>query len=176
MLDQKKIIALTGAKGVGKTTIAKAIESKEWNERVILSFADPLRSMLARILPMSYMTDTVKKEQPIEWLGNKSPRQLLQTLGTAWGRGMVSETIWIDAMHRMIKDQPSEVVIIDDCRFENEADMVRDAGGIVIRLERAGIEYTGEHSTEMGINNVDATVCADDVEAAADQIEQLAFN
>jgi hypothetical protein len=81
--------------------------------------------MMSQLIPMDAMTDPAQKEQPVEWLGGKSPRQLLQSLGTDWGRDMVSATIWIDAMQRLIAEQSSDVIIIDDCRFDNEAQMVR---------------------------------------------------
>jgi len=171
-MTNKTIIALTGPKGVGKTSIAREIESRDWMDRCILSFADPLRRMIAQIIPMSLMTDPKEKEVPLDWMGGKSPRQLLQSLGTDWGRDMVSETIWIDAMRRMISDQSFDVIIIDDCRFENEAQMVRDMGGIVIGLEREGIAYTGEHQSEMPVQ-ADAIIDASIIDLAADSIEHL---
>jgi len=171
-MTNKQIIALTGAKGVGKTTIAREIEARDWGNRCILSFAEPLRRMVSQLIPMSLMTDPDRKEQPLEWMGGKSPRQLLQSLGTDWGRDMVSETIWIDAMRRMIPDQSFDVIIIDDCRFENEAQMVRDMGGIVVGLERDGIAYTGEHKSETPVQ-ADAIIDASVIDLAGDAIEQL---
>lgn len=174
-METKKIIALTGPKGVGKTTIAKEIESRAWEYRCILSFAEPLRRMLSRLIPMDAMTDPAKKEQPIDWLGGKTPRQLLQSLGTDWGREMISDTIWIDSMRRFIPEQPFDIIIIDDCRFDNEAEMVRDMGGIVVGLEREGIAYTGEHASEMPVK-ADMIVDAGDVRVAVDAVEQIAFD
>jgi len=127
---------------------------------------------MSQLIPMSLMTDPDRKEKPLEWMGGKSPRQLLQSLGTDWGRDMVSETIWIDAMRRMISDQSFDVIIIDDCRFENEAQMVRDMGGIVVGLEREGIAYTGEHKSETPVP-ADAMIDASIIESAVDAIEQL---
>lgn len=170
----KIIIALTGPKGVGKSSIAKEIESQDWQDRCILSFAEPLRRMASHLMPMQNMTDPELKEAPIDWLGGKTPRQILQSLGTDWGRNMVSPTIWIDTMRRIITEQAFETIIIDDCRFENEADMVRDMGGIVVGLEREGIAYTGEHASEMPVK-ADMIVDAGDIAKAARAIEQIAF-
>ena len=170
----KIIIALTGPKGVGKSSIAKKIESQDWQDRCILSFAEPLRRMASHLMPMQNMTDPELKEAPIDWLGGKTPRQILQSLGTDWGRNMVSPTIWIDTMRRIITEQAFDTIIIDDCRFENEADMVRDMGGIVVGLEREGIAYTGEHASEMPVK-ADMIVDAGDIAKAARAIEQIAF-
>tara|TARA_S200002703_G_C3758194_1_gene233344 strand:+ start:435 stop:956 length:522 start_codon:yes stop_codon:yes gene_type:complete len=170
----KIIIALTGPKGVGKSSIAKKIESQDWQDRCILSFAEPLRRMASHLMPMQNMTDPELKEAPIDWLGGKTPRQILQSLGTDWGRNMVSPTIWIDTMRRIITEQAFDTIIIDDCRFENEADMVREMGGIVVGLEREGIAYTGEHASEMPVK-ADMIVDAGDIAKAARAIEQIAF-
>lgn len=170
----KIIIALTGPKGVGKSSIAKKIESQDWQDRCILSFAEPLRRMASHLMPMQNMTNPELKEAPIDWLGGKTPRQILQSLGTDWGRNMVSPTIWIDTMRRIITEQAFDTIIIDDCRFENEADMVRDMGGIVVGLEREGIAYTGEHASEMPVK-ADMIVDAGDIAKAARAIEQIAF-
>jgi len=39
-----EVIALTGPKGVGKTSIARAIEANHWDRAAIYSFADPIRT------------------------------------------------------------------------------------------------------------------------------------
>jgi len=74
----------------------------------------------------------------------------------------------------MILEQPFNTTIIDDCRFENEIQMVHDMGGIVINLTRAGVTYTGEHDSEREIQGADFSVDAGDIASAVDQIEQLA--
>src|SRR5690606_24735571 len=72
-----------------------------------------------------------------------SPRKMMQTLGTDWGRQMIGEDIWVKAFARI---NAGKQVVVPDVRFENEADIVR-ANGILIHLVgRGGIE--GDHVSE----------------------------
>jgi hypothetical protein len=147
-----KLIALNGAKTVGKSTIANALAALS-DDVVIVSFATPIRAML-QAMGVDQHNLNVAKEEPIEGLG-KSARQLLCSLGTEWGRGMANKEIWLWAMQQQIQKlidgaaKPDDlVVVIDDCRFANEAEWVRKMGGDVVRLTRDGITYSGEHSSE----------------------------
>ena len=86
-----KLIALTGPKQVGKSTVATAIADTLDAETHILSFADPMRAMLQAMgVDLLSLVDQSKKESPIAGIG-KSPRHLMQTLGTDWGRGMIDQ-------------------------------------------------------------------------------------
>ena len=61
-----------------------------------MAFADPLYQCISTItgLPVARLKARDVKEAVIPHLG-KSPRQMLQSLGTEWGRGMVHDEIWI---------------------------------------------------------------------------------
>jgi hypothetical protein len=152
MARRGRIIALNGAKTVGKTTIAKALAALS-DDVVILSFATPLRAML-KAMGVSNHNLNVAKEEPIDGL-NQSARQLLCTLGTEWGRQMVSQNIWLWAMEQQVEDvrnkskRPDDlIIVIDDCRFVNEAEWIYKKGGHLVRLKREGIQYTSDHSSE----------------------------
>ena len=73
-----KLIALNGAKTVGKSTIANALAALS-DDVVIVSFATPIRAML-EAMGVDQHNLNVAKEEPIEGLG-KSARQLLCSLG-----------------------------------------------------------------------------------------------
>ena len=168
-----KIIALTGPKMVGKSTVANAIAEAANMETYILSFADPMRSMLQALgVDISNLHDQSLKERKIEGIG-KSARELMQTLGTDWGRNMINEGIWLWSMKMKIKRAEAEgvrLVIIDDCRFDNEAIWVNQQQGKVVRLSRDGFEYGSDnHESEQPIRfqHMDAMIDASDEEAAA---------
>lgn len=150
-MRQTKIIALAGPKGVGKTTIAKVIE-EVLIDAEIHSFAAPIKSMIEAMgIGRNLIDDPELKNQPIDWVG-KSPREMMQTLGTEWGRQMVRDDIWLRVVAEKIKYSPVGTVIIDDCRFDNEAEFVNNSGGVVIDLFRDGVEASDGHISESGIS------------------------
>lgn len=121
-----KIIGLSGAKGSGKTTIAKILEKEYGYKRI--SLAAPIRDMARALLRSldfknerieELLNDPVFKETPIPELNGVTSRVILQTLGTEWGRSL-SPNIWADIAFK--KAQAYDVVVIDDIRFQNEAD------------------------------------------------------
>jgi len=149
------IIGLCGLAGSGKDEVA-AILSRE-HRFAVISFAGPIYKAVSEITGLSpqELKDRAIKEEPIPWLG-KSPRELLQTLGTEWGREMVSQDIWINIAMRRAEEyrEAGWNVAITDVRFENEAEAIRDAGGQVWRIERPGAGLSGEaaeHSSEAGV-------------------------
>ena len=181
------LIGLCGAAGSGKNAVAEILRAK--HGFMHFGFADPLYAALATITGLSEDTlrDRRQKERPIEWIG-KSPRQLLQTLGTEWGRTMVRDDLWIQiALQRAAKCQEClrgrGGVAITDCRFENEATAIKDHGGVIWRVERRAVCLMGDtasHSSEAGIPEylVDAVIdnngtlrdLADRVDAALERL------
>jgi hypothetical protein len=162
----KKIIALAGAKTVGKTTMAESLNSFLHNSE-IMSFATPIKDML---IAMGVPNDSVKgdkKEVIIQEIG-QSGRDLMQSLGTEWGRKTVDQNIWVYALHKKILKSKKDTIIIDDCRFENEAQWVKACGGIVFQLTRDGIECDCKHSSEepLGFGYFDKIIELDDSEKA----------
>lgn len=72
--------------------------------------------------------------------GNMTAREVLQYFGTGICRKMYNN-VWVDACLRQIKKDNEtmygiDFALIEDCRFINEADAIRAAGGKVIRFLR----------------------------------------
>jgi hypothetical protein len=63
-------------------------------------------------------------------------------------------------------------VIIDDCRFDNEAMWVNANGGKCFELCRDGVDYTLEHASETPVNRglIHARIDVSNVEDAAAEI------
>lgn len=146
-----QLIGLHGAIGAGKDTVASRLKEAHgfWG----LSFAGPVKDMLINGLglPREAFTDRNLKEDIIPWLG-KSPRDLMRSLGTEWGRGLVSEDIWVNKcslsiglVRHAMRDRAA--IVVTDVRYPNEADFIRSRGGKVwhiARQQQDRIEHTSD--------------------------------
>jgi hypothetical protein len=149
------IIGLTGKKGCGKSTAAAEISKQGPGELGFAraSFSEPLKDMVETLLFALGIDDmyTRDKESTIPRIGG-SLRHLYQTLGTEWGRNLIHPGLWVTAMDSSIKyHYQGRNIIIDDVRFENEADYIRRQGGIIVHIERNGLISTDNHPSENGI-------------------------
>lgn len=127
------VIAFKGKGGSGKSTAAKYLEE---NGYVRTSFAAPLRAMLAAIGLSDEELSGALKEAPCAALSGRSPREAMQLLGTEWGRAL-APNLWADLWHDTASDilrRGGFGVVVDDCRFPNEAEAVRALGGYVIEI------------------------------------------
>jgi len=91
-----------------------------------------------------------EKEIPCALLGGNTTRYAMQRLGTEFGRDLIDSNLWIRAWQNALSLVPPGVgVVVDDCRFPNEAAAVQAAGGILVRIERPGAGAAGyQHSSE----------------------------
>lgn len=142
-----RLIAFTGYAGAGKDAAAATLVGIGYRR---VAFADPLKQMLAAMLdvPRERLEDRAFKDSPVPGLG-KTPRELLQTLGTEWGRAHVAEDLWVRlAMQRAAQHA---LVVMPDCRFPNEARAVRAAGGVVVHVVRPGVGPVNSHLSDAGL-------------------------
>src|ERR1700732_1164094 len=89
------IVALTGTKGCGKSTAAEFLVREHAFQRI--SYASPGREMLKALGLTDLDFSAQNKETPIDWLSgvcDVTPRYLMQTLMSAWGREQVHPDIW----------------------------------------------------------------------------------
>lgn len=150
-----RLIAFTGKAGAGKDTAASKLIEAGF---VRVAFADPLKEMLAAMLNVSRdkLEDRTYKDAPLSALGiEKTPRQLLQTLGTDWGRKLVDDGLWVNLAKGRVTGalKAGHDVVITDCRFGNEAGIVRSLGGLVVRIQRAVTAAVPAHESENGVDN-----------------------
>jgi len=151
-----RVVAFTGLAGSGKSTAARYLESKGYTR---IRFAGPLKDMMRAVGLSEEQIEGSRKEEPASILYGKTPRHAMQTLGTEWGRNCIHENFWVGLWH----DRADRVlesggrVVVDDCRFPNEAAMVRRLGGRIYRIVgRGGIGYN--HASERGNLICDAEI------------------
>lgn len=142
------IIGLAGKIGAGKTTAAQYLVEKHGFERI--RFAGPLKNMMLALGLTSDEVDGILKEQPCDLLGGKTPRFAMQTIGTEWGRDIIDEKLWIRAWRRAVETTtPGAWIVADDVRFPNETAIIRELGGVLIRVDRPSAPgAAASHSSE----------------------------
>jgi len=155
------IIAFAGRKQSGKTTLATQIVNWVYeleqleDQAVIYNFADPLKNVCMDVLGLDfeqcYGTDEQKNELVNCYKdGNQmTARQVLQVVGTEFFRS-IQHNVWADATIRRIQQDNPLVALIGDCRFPNEVEAVKKAGGTVIKLTRN--LYNSDHASETALD------------------------
>jgi len=154
-MPQAPLIGIAGRARSGKDTVANFIIAAIGGYRY--GFADPIRAMLVPLgVDMSDPYWQARKEEPIPALG-VSPRRMMQTLGTEWGRQLIHPDLWLLMAHqRLLQSGPG--MVIPDVRFENEAAWIRKHGGRIIHVIRPDVNAVEAHASEDGIEVQDTDV------------------
>ena len=157
------IIAFAGRKQSGKTTSCEFVQSLFTNKKTkIYNFADPLKQLCIDIFGLTYNqcygTDENKNElADCYWPGIDSKmtaREVLQYVGTDVFRAM-QHNVWSSATIRLIQKEQPDIALIADCRFPNEVEAVKNAGGLVVKLNRNLYESTHASETALDATNYD---------------------
>jgi hypothetical protein len=140
------IIGLSGKIGAGKTYLAMYMLTRYGYPKT--SFADRLKE---DIQSLGFAHEKVYRIKP------PHIRKLLQIYGQAWRAE--DPYHWIiacmDSVHRLQKLAPNVPVVIDDVRFANECEVIREKGGIIIRLENTGKENDDSDVSETELDDYD---------------------
>lgn len=80
-----------------------------------------------------------------------SPRKAAQIIGTEGFRTCVSPSVWIDYL--ISKARTYGRVVVTDVRFKDEAEAIKQSGGIMIGIYRDKIERY-DHVSEVGIAEI----------------------
>lgn len=130
------VIGISGKKASGKDLLGTYFSYFKWRR---VAFADYLKSETRRLFGLTMeQTNGAKKEGPTKYVREGktlTPRQIMIDVGQ-WFRS-VDRLYWVKKAFEIVEAQPSGMVCyITDVRFKNEADYIKERGGIMIRLER----------------------------------------
>ncbi len=141
-------IGLLGNIGSGKNTVAQYLATKGC---IPTSFAGPLKDLCANVFGwerdlLEGETDESRQfRETVDMFWSKklsipnfTPRLALQLIGTDVMRNHFHENIWISSLEYRVKKlhHQNECVVISDCRFQNEVNIIRAMNGTVILVER----------------------------------------
>jgi len=161
-----KLWGISGRAGVGKDAVATFIlkHTSVFSEEAgyqyignyeVKKFAAKLKQIagiLTGVNTHDFESQEFKKQLIGPDWGDLTYRKLLQVLGTEGIRDALHENAWVNALFAdFVKDESHWV--ISDCRFPNEAQAIKDRGGIVIRVERPGLDSKDTHPTETALDD-----------------------
>lgn len=148
------LVGISGAKRSGKDTLFDIMQ--EFNSKYRrIRFADALKGEIYNhvLEPNGISADVLDRDDTKE-----AYRLLMQWWGTEFRRNMYSEEYWIDRAMDMVKFYAkidhTIVCVITDVRFPNEAKRIKDAGGILIRINsglRNPVQYP--HPSETALDD-----------------------
>jgi hypothetical protein len=151
--EMGNIIGIMGKMGTGKTTVSEILIKEYGFTRI--KFSTPLKKMLEVLGLSPEQLEERDKETPIEWLGGITPRHLMQTLGTDWGRQMIHPNLWCILLEKKILCQfyPGSNLVCDDLRFYNEVQMLKGFSNTRIwEIQRSGIPLSS-HLSETSLDD-----------------------
>ena len=196
------LVGLVGKKRAGKDTFAGAMD---WRFMRV-AFADPLREAAYALNPIvgwNYLADEpVRYQEAIDLGGYEEAkddypevRGILQRLGTESIRAL-DDGFWLRAGTARIDelrdssirraqgmfDAVDTPVVVTDVRYPNEADAIRERGGVIVRILRPGTTTVDGHPSENALDEYaadriivnDGTLAALERHAAALSSELLA--
>ena len=132
------VIGLSGKIGSGKDTVCEMIAEAHPGAKFLrIAFADALKEEVATACGVA-----------VDYLNQNKPlfRPMLQWWGTEFRRAQDAD-YWIGRAAAKMAASDASLVIVTDVRFVNEAQFVRGAGGMLVRVHRPGCA-AGRHSSE----------------------------
>lgn len=122
-----------------------------------MAFADPLKQVCKTLfcLDDNHFNNAFMKESVVPYWG-KSPRQMMQFVGTELIRNQLDPEFWIKHAKLRVETSDNKNIVFSDVRFLNEAAFVKSLGGKLVRIQRQW-DFGGQedkHQTEVEQNDI----------------------
>lgn len=160
------IVGICGFIGSGKDTVADYLVN--FHEFRRESFANTLKDAVAAVFGwdrtmLEGRTKAARewREQVDPWWAERlamptlTPRWVLQYWGTEVCRKGFHDDIWIASLENKLRNSLDNVVI-SDCRFPNEIDSIRNAGGKIVWVKRGELPAWYETAVKANDGCIDA--------------------
>lgn len=141
------IIGICGFQSAGKDTIADYLIKN--HGFIKLSFASTLKDIVSIIFSWDRdklegitESDRCWREEVDTWWATElnipllTPRMILQTFGTQLFRNHFHNDIWTKVIKNKLRFLYEKNIVITDCRFINEIEMIRSYGGFILHIYR----------------------------------------
>jgi len=143
-------VGLSGYARTGKDTVADILVEEFGYRRI--TFADRLKNFIAAVFPeVAARVDAVGWEEAKEQL---EVRRALQVVGRA-AKKHIHPDVWIISALGDMSDYDGERLVITDVRFFNEADVVTDRNGMMLRICRNGVGPANDDESEVSMDRYD---------------------
>lgn len=162
------IIGLLGRARSGKDTVANCIGQYYYPSYEMCRIAQPIKDSLRALYGWSDKHIEGFLKEVTDPVINKSPRDAMIELGERV-KSESGQDFFINMLLRKHKGD----IIIPDVRFQNEVDRIREAGGIIIKIERPGCSIL---PNENGIDQIKSDYSiwnSNTLESLHDQVHRI---
>lgn len=160
------LIGIIGKKRSGKDTLADYLIKTSDKKYVKRAFADPLKDMCRIMFHLSDEQLYGEEKEDIDSRWNVSARQILQQVGTELFRNQLKNVlpelpvqpsdIWVKNFELWFESNKEKNILVPDVRFQNEADIIKKLGGILIEVRSKRVQHMDTHISEnIEINGID---------------------
>lgn len=141
-----QIIGISGYAGSGKDTLANCFEQYGYKR---IAFADKVKELAVRLNPE--LQKRIDNAEELEDIKRTDPdvRRWLQEVGVT-AREVLGDDVWVRAALDGLGDGK---YVISDVRFKNEAEMLRQRGACLIRINRPGVGPANNHISEVDLQD-----------------------
>jgi len=123
------------------------------------AFGDSIKEACAAIFGFTDAQLHGNMKEVVDPFWGVTPRSMLQRVGTEAIRNEVGKDVWVKSWESYLNNHShfNRLWVVPDVRFPNEADAVKRAGGIVVRIDRLAKlrDKVPDHESERALIHYD---------------------